>query len=72
MRNPLGPRVRIETLAFVDDLKNASTSIENTVKVARNLSSFEKMKGYAFSIDKKKTAILISGKKKNKTYDIQA
>ena len=68
----IGPRVRIETLAFVDDLKNASTSIENTVKAARNLSSFEKMKGYTFSIDKKKTAILISGKKKNKTYNIQA
>ena len=68
----IGPRVRIETLAFVDDLQNASTSITNVVNTAKNLSTFERTKGYTFSIDEKKTAILIAGKKKNKTYEINA
>ena len=68
----IGPRIRIETLAFVDDLQNASTNINNIVDTAKNLATFEKTKGYTFSIDQKKTAILIAGKKKNKTYEINA
>ena len=39
-------------------------------KVVRNLCLFESCKGYTFSTEKKKSAIMIVGKKKNKEYNI--
>ena len=66
----IGPRVRIETLTFVDDIQNASSHVGGVMRTTSNLQTFEKNKGYTFSIDKKKTAILVIGKKKKKNYDI--
>ena len=68
----IGPRVKIQTLTFVDDIQNASSNVSNTIKTANNLEVFERTKGYTFSIDRKKTAILIVGKKKNKKYEVVA
>ena len=65
----VGPRVRVETLGYVDDLQNSSSSTENLKKCVSNLRMLEKEKGYTFSVDKKKTAILITGRKRNKEYE---
>ena len=68
----IGPRVKVESIIFMDDIQHPTTTIENIIKTANNLEIFENTKGYTFSIDKTKTAILIAGKKKNKTYEIDA
>ena len=68
----VGPRVKVESIIFMDDIQHPTTTIENIIKTANNLEMYENTKGYTFSIDKTKTAILIVGKKKNKTYEIDA
>ena len=67
----IGPRVRIETLTYVDDIQNGSSNTNEVKKVVRNLCLFESCKGYTFSTEKKKSAIMIVGKKKKKEYNIE-
>ena len=66
----IGPRIKVETLGYVDDLQNSSSNTRNLQNCVSNLRLFEDTKGYTFSVDKKKTAVLITGKKKNKEYDV--
>ena len=68
----IGPRVQVEMLIFMDDIHHATTKVENITRAATNLQQFENTKGYTFSVDKTKTAILIVGKKKNKDYVFNA
>ena len=56
----------------MDDIHHATTKVENITRAATNLQQFENTKGYTFSVDKTKTAILIVGKKKNKDYVFNA
>ena len=65
----IGPNIKVKTLIYVDDIQNASSSIEGLEKAVRNCRILEETKGYTFNTDPKKTAILIVDKKKNKTYD---
>ena len=65
----IGPNIKVKTLIYVDDIQNASSSIEGLEKAVRNCRILEETKGYTFNIDPKKTATLIVDKKKNKTYD---
>ena len=68
----VGPRVAIEMVIFMDDIQHPTTNVENIVSAANNLEQFEHTKGYTFSIEGTKTAILIVGKKKNKVYELNA
>ena len=68
----IGPRVAIEMVIFMDDIQHPTTNVENIVSAANNLEQFENTKGYTFSIEGTKTAILIVGKKKNKVYELNA
>ena len=68
----IGPRVQVEMLIFMDDIHHATTKVENVIRAANNLQQFENTKGFTFSVDGTKTAILIIGKKKNKEYEIDA
>ena len=65
----IGSEIKIETMTYVDDIQNSSSNEEGLKKTVSNLQLFENTKGYTFSVDKKKTAILITGKKKNKNYE---
>ena len=68
----IGPRVQVEMSIFMDDIHHATTKVENVIRAANNLQQFENTKGFTFSVDGTKTAILIIGKKKNKEYEIDA
>ena len=66
----IGPRIKVETLGYVDDLQNTSSNTGNLKNCVSNLRLFEDTKGYTFSVDKKKTAILITGRQRNKEYEV--
>ena len=68
----IGPRIVIEMMIFMDDIQHPTTNVENIISAANNLQQFENTKGYTFSIEGTKTAILIVGKKKNKVYELDA
>ena len=67
----IGPKIKTESLIYVDDIQNASSNVKQLENAVDNLNRLENKKGYLFNNDKNKTAILIVDKKKNKTYDIK-
>ena len=67
----IGPKVKTESLIYVDDIQNASSNVKQLENAVDNLKSLENKKGYLFNNDVKKTAILIVNKKKKETYDIK-
>ena len=67
----VGPKVKTESLIYVDDIQNASSNVKQMENAADNLRRLENQKGYLFNNDVKKTAILIVNKKKKKLYDIK-
>ena len=67
----IGPRVKTESLIYVDDLQNASSNLKQLENAADNIRRLENQKGYLFNNNVQKTAILIVNKKKRKTYDIK-
>ena len=68
----IGPRLKVEILIFMDDINHPTSNVKNITRTAENLEMYENTKGYTFSVDKTKTAILISGRKKKKQYELNA
>ena len=65
----IGPNIKVRTLAYVDDLQNASSSRIGLKATAENLRTMEEIKTYTFNTEPNKTAILIINKKKNREYN---
>lgn len=68
----IGNNIKIEMLAYVDDINYATNNKKQLEKAVNNLRVMEKTKGFTFNIGASKTAILkIQNKKKSKELDIK-
>ena len=63
----IGNNIKVEMLAYVDDINHATNNKIQLEKAVNNLRAMEKTKGFTFNIGASKTAILkIKSKKKSK------